>query len=70
MQAVEDSYDKIIETWKLKFELDARALLTAVNTDITGTYATTPFNKIRWEQKNMYDQKGSVGFNKGRTIIY
>ena len=58
LQAVEDSYDKIIETWKLKFELNARGLLTAVNTDIESTYTATPFNKIRWEQKKYVRSKG------------
>lgn len=58
LAAVEASYDKIIETWKLKFELDERAVLTAVNSDITATYGATPFNKIRWEQKKYVRSKG------------
>ena len=58
LTAVENNYNKIIEVWQLKFELDALGLLTQVNTDITGTYGTTPFNKIRWEQKKLVKAKG------------
>jgi len=58
LAAVEASYAKVIEVWQLKFELNARALLTAVNTDITGTYTATPINKIRWEQKRYVAAKG------------
>lgn len=60
LAAVESSYDKIIKVWQLKFELNARALLTGVDSAIAATYATAPLNEIRWEQKKNIKAKGQL----------
>ena len=60
LAAVESTYKKTIETWQLKFELHARALLSTCDSAITATYATDPLNKIRWEQKKYIDYNGAI----------
>ena len=60
LAAVESTYKKTIETWKLKFELNARGLLSTCDSSITATYATDPLNKIRWEQKKYIDYNGAI----------
>lgn len=58
--AVEAAYDKVIKLWALKYELDARSLLTAVNSAVIATYASFPMNKVRWEQKKNVKAKGRL----------
>ena len=60
LAAVESSYKKIIETWQLKYELNARALLDDCDTAISATYVSDPLNKIRWEQKKLIDYGGVI----------
>lgn len=58
--AVEAAYNKVINTWVLKFELDARTLLTSINTAVLATYTSFPLNKVRWEQKKNVKAKGRI----------
>jgi hypothetical protein len=60
LAAIEDRYERVIEVWQLKFELNAIAQLTAIDAAVTATYATVPLNEIRWEQKKFVISKGHI----------
>ncbi len=60
LAAIEAAYNKIIKLWQLKFELDNQSLLTSIDAAIVATYATTPLNEIRWEQKKNVKARGQI----------
>lgn len=60
LAAIEAAYDKIIRTWQLKFELHDRSLLTTIDSAVTATYAASPMNKVRWENKKNVKARGNI----------